>query len=473
MPSRCACGILMGVLTVLSGLACAGGPVVVRPDVCVVGGGSAGIGAALAAARGGANVVLVERQDGLGGTSTRGYVSNWEPSPGGPLAREIYDRLCKRPRAVGIVRDHNDDRSKGSFGLWLMVPGQRYEQTLHRIGLPRKDWRAVTFDPDQFAALAKEMLAETGRCRVLLNTTFLTTETEGRRVVSIGARSADGTTWRIAAKVFIDCTGGGFLCKSAGCEMMLGAESFERFREPAAPPKGGRTLNAISLCYRVRRSKTPVRQPPPAILPVGRFSKSAHVSELPDGDLIVNPLGIVPGRALIDKGYAACMTDAKQIVQAHWRRLQEIETFSTYEFHSYAPMLGIRESYRVVGEYILTQHDLAAGLSNQKHPDLVAVVEHPMDMHGSRAGQRDRLKEPYGVPYRCLVPKGWENLLVAGRCASFSHLAASSCRLSRNMLALGRAAGAAAAMSAESGTPPVKIDPAALRKHLRLDKAIP
>lgn len=473
MSLRCACGILAVAILVMSSLACAGEPVVLRPDVCVVGGGSAGIGAALAAARAGANVVLVERQEGLGGTSTRGFVSNWEPSPGGPLAREIYDRLRKRPRAVGIVSDHNADRSKGPFGLWLITPGQRYEQTLRRIGLTRKDWRAVTFDPDQLAAVAKEMLAETGRCRVLLNTTFLTTEIQGRRVVSIGARSTDGTTWRIAAKVFIDCTGGGFLCKSAGCEIMLGAESFERFREPAAPPKGGQTLNAISLCYRVRRSKTPVRQPPPAILPVGRFSKSAHVSELPDGDLIVNPLGIVPGRALIDKGYAACMTDAKQIVQAHWRRLQEIETFSTYEFHSYAPMLGIRESYRVAGEYILTQHDLTAGLSGQKHRDMVAVVEQPMDTHSPQGGRAVRLKAPYGVPFRCLVPKDRDNLLVAGRCASFSHIAASSCRLSRTMLSLGRAAGAAAAMSAESGKPPGKIDPAALRKHLGLDKAIP
>jgi len=441
--------------------------------VCVVGGGSAGIGAAIAAARAGASVVLVERQEALGGTSTRGYVSNWEPSPGGPLAKEIYDRLRTRPRAVGIVRDHNDDRSKGSFGLWLIDPKLRYEQTLHRIGLPRKEWGAVVFDPDQFAALAGEMLAETRRCRVLLNTTFLTTEVRGRRVVSIGARSTDGTAWRIHAKMFIDCTGGGFLCKSAGCEMMLGAEPFERFREPAAPAKPARTLNAISLCYRVRRSEDPVRQAPPSVPPAGRFSKSAHVSELPDGDLIVNPLGIVPGRALIDKGYAACMADAKRIVQAHWRRLQGIEPFSTYEFHSYAPMLGIRESHRVVGEYILTQHDLMAGLTTQKHRDMVTVVEQPMDTHSPHGGRAVRLKGPYGVPYRCLVPKGWENLLVAGRCASFSHIAASSCRLSRNMLALGRAAGAGAAMAIESGVSPATVDPAALRTRLGLDKIIP
>jgi len=254
--------------------------------------------------------------------------------------------------------------------------------------------------------------------------------------------------------------------------MMLGAEAFERFREPSAPAKPTNTLNAISLCYRIRRKKKPVRQTAPAP-PVEKVPKSAHVSQLPGGDLIVNPLGIVPGRALIDKGYAACTADAKRIVQAHWRRLQGIETFSTYEFHSYAPMLGIRESYRVVGEYILTQHDLIAGLAGQKHRDMITVVEQPMDTHSPRGGRVVNLKGPYGVPYRCLVPKGWENLLVAGRCSSFSHIAASSCRLSRNMMSLGRAAGAAAAMSLETGKSPAEIDPVALRKHLGLDKVIP
>ncbi len=226
-----------------------------RTDVCVVGGGSAGIGAAVAAARADAEVVLVERQPRLGGTSTQAYVCNWEPGPGGPLAREIADRLRKRSHAVGITSDHNPSRSKGPFGLWLINPDATYEQSLRRSGRPRRDWRAVVFQP----------------------------------------------------------------------------------------------------------------------------------------------------------------------------------------------------------------HALG-GMARQEHGDIIAIADHALDIHG--AGHRrvhGQPKSPYGVPYRCLIPKGWRNLLVAGRCASFSHVAASSCRLSRTMMALGHAAGRAAAQAARHDLPVAKVDVSAFR----------
>ena len=92
-----------------------------------------------------------------------------------------------------------------------------------------------------------------------------------------------------------------------------------------------------------------------------------------------------------------------------------------------------------------------------------------MDVHGSgRASVCKELKGPYGVPYRCLIPQGMENLLVACRGASFSQIAASSCRLSRTILALGHAAGLAAAQAAKTGVPVAKIDADALRSELRL-----
>lgn len=464
----CRRGVLACVVVgaVLGGRAWAEEARVVQADVCVVGGGSAGVGAAIAASRAGADVVLVERQDRLGGTSVQAYVSAWEPGVAGPLAREIYDRLAEVPGAVGFVRDHNRDRSQGPFGLWLVTPGLKYEQTLRRAGVPRAQWRAMVFEPEIFPKVVARMLAETGRCRTLLETTFTEAETDGRRVRSIRAKSADGTVYRVRARVYIDCTGGGHLCRAAGCETMLGAESAEQFGEPSAPPQPELVLNAISLCYRVRPSDHPKRQPAPDP-PVARCPRSAHVSGLPCGDLLLNPLAMLPGRALVDKGYDACMAEAKRIVQAHWHTFQAKPAFASYEFHSYAPMLGIRESYRVVGEYVLTQHDLMAGLSGQSHADIVALADHSMDVHGRGSRRvRGELDEPYGIPYRCLVVRGWTNLLVAGRCASFSHIAASSCRLSRTMLALGRAAGAGAAQAARSGVPVGEIDVPALQEEL-------
>lgn len=93
-------------------------------------------------------------------------------------------------------------------------------------------------------------------------------------------------------------------------------------------------------------------------------------------------------------------------------------------------------------------------------------------MHGSGSRHvRSECQGPHRIPYRCLVPRGWSNLLVAGRCASFSHVAASSCRLSRTMMALGQAAGLGAAQAARRGCPVAAVDVAPIQKALSLPPA--
>lgn len=436
-------------------------------QVCVVGGGSGGFGAALAAARAGVNVVLVEQTDRLGGTSTGAYVSNWEPGPGDELAKELYRRLRQR-NAAGVTRDTNFDRKQGPFGLWRVDPDLPYEASLRRAGQPRPDWHGVAFEPEAMSRLMAAMLAETGRCNVLFGTRFVSAKVEGRRVVAVEAVGTDGAACRIRAEVFIDSTGNVDLCRAAGCEIMLGPDPRSRFDEPSAPEKSDGNLNAISWCYRLRRSNHPAPPPVPES-PVKRWPHSAHVVELPSGDRLVNPLGLLPGRVLIDQGYEKAKAACKPIVQAHWQWLHGQPAFAQYELESLAPVLGIRESYRVVGEYVLTQHDLLAGLAKQTHHDLVALADHSMDIHGSgRASICNELPAPYGVPYRCLVPKGMENLLVACRGASFSQIAASSCRLSRTILALGHAAGLGAAQAVKTGTPVGKVNVELLRKELGL-----
>jgi len=434
----------------------------ITTDVCVIGAGSGGIAAALAAARAGAQVVLVEKCGQLGGTSVNAYVCNWEPGPGHAISREIYDRLeCSG--AVGITSDHNPHRKLGPFGLWMITPGQSYEQTLRRAALPRRRTRAVAFEPEAFSSTVEEMLRETGRCRLLLNTTFVAAKAEGKRVLWIDAKGPQRARWRIRARVFIDSTGGAHLCRALGCEVMLGPEPASRFHEPSAPEKPNQVLNAISLCYRVRKSAAPKRQPPPP-RPIPPFPKSAHVHEIPSGDLIVNTLALLPGQRLMDWGYDRALDECRRRAAAHWHWLQGRPPFNGYEFVSFAPMLGIRESYRVVGEYVLTQHDLMKGVRAQPHRDVVALADHTMDVHGAGHRRvRGALRGPYGIPYRCLVPKGWQNLLVACRGASFSHVAASSCRLSRTIMALGYAAGTAAADAAQRQVPVMDVDTSRLK----------
>jgi len=437
-----------------------------QTQVCVVGGGSGGVAAAVAAVRAGASVVLIEQMPQLGGTSTGAYVSSWEPGPGDALAREIYHRLKNR-NAAGVTRDTNGDRKQGPFGLWQIDPGLAYEASLHRAGQPRQQWHGVVFDPAAMSGVMAEVLAETGRCNVLLGRHFTSAKIEGRRVMAVEAKGKDGTLCRVRAEVFIDATGNVDLCRAAGCQTMLGAEPRSRFGEPSAPENPDRNLNAISWCYRIRKRSHPATPSAPDS-PVTSWPGAAHVVELPQGDRMVNPLGLLPGQVLIDRGYEGTMAACKPIVQAHWRWLHGQPAFAQYELDSLAPMLGIRESYRVVGEYVLTQHDLLAGLAKQNHPDIIAIADHSMDIHGSgRASICNELAGPYGVPYRCLIPRGMENMLVACRGASFSQIAASSCRLSRTMLALGHAAGLGAAQAVRTNVPVGKIDVAPLRRELR------
>ena len=416
-------------------------------DVCVIGGGSGGFGAALAAARAGAKVILVEKQPVIGGTSTSAFVTNWEPGPGCSFAREIYNNLKSKPGSVAVASRVHGYKRNEPYGIYIakVEKGLTYDSTLQRAGVPADEKCCVVMKTEALARTMESMLKIAG-VTILLNTTFINAEAKDGIVLKAHLTGADNQRIVIRAKVFIDATGGAFLCRNIGCETMLGSDPQERFNEPSAPQKADSFLNAISLCYRIRKVENTKRQQMPSGT-VGKFGKTAFATGVDDNELIINPLPLVAGTTLIDKGYQETMSLARKNVLAHWHWLQEYPHFKSYELKDIAPMLGIRESYRVLTEYILTEHDVRAGLKKQQHNDIVAIADHALDVHGGSSGIKE-LKEPYGIPYRCLVPRGWKNLLVACRGAGFSHIAASSCRLSRTMIALGHAAGLAAAEAA-------------------------
>ncbi|MFW5693070.1 MAG: FAD-dependent oxidoreductase [Thermoguttaceae bacterium] len=440
----------------------------IETDVCVVGGGSGGVGAAIAAAREGARVVLVERQKRLGGTGTNAFVSSWEPGPGCSIAKELFDRM----KAVGgaSVGKRQPVQTDAPMGFFMVAEDEDYERTLVR-SLPGDRQRrrvpyCVSYKPDAFDAAVREMLAETGRAVVLDETTFFRAEpnAEATRVRSILAEDAEGRILRIRAKVFIDSTGGVWLARALGCETMLGVDPRSRFDEPSAPEEGFLQLNAITRCYMIVPSDSPARQPPLEV--AVRFPRAAFVTGWRDGMRTVNMMPTLPGRALIDLGYDECMRRSEQIVRAHWHWLQQVPEFQGYELAEIAPMLGIRESHRLVARYVLNERDLTAGLPNQRHADIVAVADHPCDIHGA-GGHLAQVNTAYGVPYRCLIPAGpWENLLVACRGSGFSKIAASSVRLQRTMIQLGHAAGMAAAMAVRENTAVDRIDVESLVERL-------
>ena len=427
----------------------------IRTQVCVVGGGCGGIGAALAAARQGANVVLLEREAILGGTMTMAWVHTWEPVSGTDgIPRDIYGVMKADPMAVS-VRDY----AKGA---------------------PRRGGRSLPFEPRALTLAARQLLEATGRCQVLVGTTFCRARVDGARIAAVEAWFA-GKRLVVEADVFIDCTADGDLCADAGCDFHLGEDPKTRYNEPTAPDDAGPHLNGLTLCYRI--TDTGVKQKPhlPKDIPEGLCPKPVHIVVMPNGDHLLNAVNMIDGNAILHTDYSRLMHEASRRVVEHFFWLQRLDPakgtrwtrftggkgYGTWAITGVAPRIGVRESRRILGDYVLTEHDVQAGRRGQTHPDIIAITDHSVDIHGRKGRLYEVPNGPYGVPYRCLLPRGVANLMIASRAASFSHIAASSCRLTRAMMTLGQAAGTAAAMAVAAHVPPRKVDIAGLQASLQ------
>jgi len=427
----------------------------IRTQVCVVGGGSGGIGAALAAARVGAETVLVEREAILGGTMTLSWVHSWEPVSGADgLPRDLYEVMRRDPLGVS-----EPDYAKGA---------------------PRSTGRGLPFEPRALVSAANALLEAAGRCTVLVGTTFVHARVDGDRVLAVEAYFA-GKHLVIEADVFIDCTADGDVCAEAGCDFHLGEDPRNRYDEPSAPVSASAWLNSCSLVYRI--TDTGVRQKPylPEGVREGLCPRPVHIAVLPNGDHLLNPVRMIEGNAILRDDYGRLMREGHRRVLEHFHWLQTLDPkeggrwtrfvretgYGTWTISGVAPRIGVRESRRILGDYVLTEHDLRAGVRGQTHPDAIAASDHNVDLHGRKGRNYAMPNGPYGVPYRCLLPRGAGNLMIASRAASFSHVAASSCRLSRTVMTLGQAAGTAAAMSVKHGVPPRGVDAAELQAALK------
>lgn len=436
-------------------------------DLIVAGAGSGGFGAALAAARLGQRVLLVEKSDWLGGNAARCGVNVWETGVGGTgIPFDLYKRLKKIPHAVGIYTQHRhicwDDPAAGPVfpgGELLIDPTKTYLDTLCRFGAPepygervfrQKNWHGVPFEPTVYAAEMETMLAETGFCTVAKSTSFTRVITTGRRVAAL--ELSDGRT--VSADFFVDATADILVARAAGCATSLGQEPRSLYQEPSAPEAPNDRLNGATLIYRVARTNQPGIEPLPADIPAEcwwaeRFPGAA-CTQYPNGDFAINSLPTMQGREVVDLGYARAYAECQRRIQAHWHHFQTIfAEFQQYRRVWTAPGLGVREGPRLVARHVLTEHDLDAGLSGQTHDDLITIADHAKDTHGADTRRQipSELTQPYGVPFRCLLPVEVDNLAVACRGAGFSSVAASSCRLSRTMMQLGQAAGTAVALA--------------------------
>ena len=441
-------------------------------DVLVVGGGPAGVAAALAAARGGARVTLAERMGFLGGAATAMQVPAFCP---------FSDREKAIVRGIGWKVMTEMQRRAGR-----PIPTPDVYQVPQDAA--RMDW--VPIDVEILKSLYDDLCAAAG-VEVLFHTFAPEIIREGERITGVLLANKSGLSLA-RATVFVDATGDADIAARAGCSFEQGDEE-------------GRT-QGMTLCFTVAGgSRTAYleyvyRTGDGHLSQLVAAARAAGDYDLPDASLVgmsfknETVAGINMGHV-----YGRDATDAKSVSEAEreGRRLaQKLMPFlrkyvpgqANLYLVSTGPHIGVRESRRIVGDYRLTLDDY---LNCRSFPDDIARNAYFIDIHAVTTEQAARAKNisdtggkraerknyalpagrSHGIPYRCLLPQGVENLIVAGRSLSADRAVQGAARVMPFCFAMGEAAGIAAAMAAQGEGRFRAVDTDELRARLKAQGA--
>ena len=382
-------------------------------SICIIGGGSAGFGAACMAARAGCTrVALVESGHALGGTSTLGGVCCWEPGVAGPgLHYEVFERLNAIPGAVAIGRTTKRYTPDEPWGLSGVDPTARYGQTLRRCGLDPSHWRRVTFEPWAMQRVMHDIVRKAGDASLLFSTVCRDVHVRDGRIKWIEVVDTTGSPIRIHAEQFLDCSADIAPTRMAGCSVVRGEDARSTHAEPSAPETAGPTVNGVSLLFRISRDPhLPPDRPVSAVAGAEArdwatgTTHSASINQLPSGDLSINVLPTMEGSEYPSLPSHEATRRCRERTFAYWESLREAHSFfKPYRLRCCAPRVGVRESYRLRGRSVLTEQDVRGGLDHRcrtKHA--IAYADHALDTHGrsrtSITGAAE-LEEPYGVEW--------------------------------------------------------------------------
>ena len=442
-------------------------PVPAEYDVVVCGGGPAGVTAALAARREGLKVLLAEGQGQLGGMATSGLVSHWL---GG---RTDFGR---RWAVGGLFRSLSEEAvERGIALLPTRDPAEKYQPHGWHQGLVN----GVPADPFALAAFLDEKLLAAG-VDLLLTTQAVDVQTSGERITHVVLFNKSGLS-AVEARAVIDATGDADLAARSGCEVVKGREE-DGLMTPATLEFHVDNVDQAALSKYIGEHDAPrfrdeilrLRAAGEWPFPYDIFI-SVQLTE--PGVMMINTprlCGIdgADGRSLTD-GYVRGRREIQQLLAV---MRKHFPGFAHARLKAVAPLLGVRETRRIVGEYVLTVDDL---LSGRAFDDAIGLSAYGWDLPDPKKPSRQPMTErkiqkpPFTpIPYRIMIPRPVQNLICPGRAVSVEREVLGPLRVMAPCMAMGEAAGMAAVQVVERQTAFREVDVAKLRAGLERRGAV-
>ena len=413
-------------------------------ELIVAGGGFAGVAAAISAAKEGVDVLLIEKYNCLGGAAANAlvspFMSYWSTMPENKekkfLCGNLFMEIVKEMNAITDAKEALDLQ--------------------------------VDFDEEILKLVLNRMAKKYG-VSILFNTTVTAADVTDGTISSIKAM-CKANELELFADFFIDATGDAELSVLAGCEYKLGRDK-DALCQPMTlcfriggvdKEKYHKNKLKINALYQEFKAKGLIKNPRENVLIFENVNNEV---------LHFNTTRIVKKNPTDPFELTEAEMEAREQVFEMQKFLKEnIEGFENARVLSTAMHIGIRESRKIVGEYTLTEEDL---LSLARFDDAIATANYAIDIHNPEGTgtrwQQFKNGQWYEIPYRCLLPKNMNNLLVAGRCISSTHEAQSSYRIMPFCAEIGQAAGTAVSVAMKNKTSMRNVDVKQVQSILRED----
>ncbi|MEZ4714181.1 MAG: FAD-dependent oxidoreductase [Caldilineaceae bacterium] len=410
-------------------------PIMAAPEVLVCGAGLAGIGAAVAAARGGAQTMIIDRMGFAGGFFTAiigsafdGFV---DERSGAPVVGGIVFEMLER---MGVIQPGQGPQLRYNVNGDLSFVEMHPERAIPRC------------DPERFKRAADAILSEAG-VNILYHTQVADVVTRDGRVETVLVSNKSGLT-AIQPQVVIDCTGDGDVAAWAGAPYAKA--------EPLQPMSLHFRIAYLEPSFDLRRRCAAVLEAAHKRGEIGLYG-GPYPATFSGRDVYFNATRF-PGDGTDPSDWTQAEIQGRRDAWTMFELWQaQLPEFADAYFMTSGPTAGARESRRIVGDYVLTGDDVAEG---RRHDDVIVLGAWRLDRHPPQVAGYHHIPwtPPYDIPYRTLLPRTLDNLLVAGRCHSATSEALASSRVTATAMGMGQAAGIAAALAVRSKQTPRQVD---------------